>query len=178
MINLMGKYSDRLFNRKKSYRFAGYISYMTGMVYSFVVALLIVNIFDVEWDYAVLKVFAIVFAFDFLREAVRWPFSRLQYEFFAKPVIAEEMIHYLDVFTAEGIKLDDHNSATYDDFLLFSSYHPLLSPDMRVLAAINYGTVISLYSVESSIAERYYKVWCGVVADFMERKSDRFLGNA
>ncbi|MBI5493281.1 MAG: hypothetical protein HY893_10170 [Deltaproteobacteria bacterium] len=177
MINLKEKYGDKIFNRKKSYRLAGYTGYMAGVVYSLFFALLIVKIFDIEWDYAVLKVFAIMLAFDFFREVMGWPLSRLHYEFFVKPVVAEEMRHYLNVLTSEGIKIDNHNSATYDDFLLFSSYAPTLSPDMKVLSAFNYGIVTGLYSVNPSMDGRYYNIWCGVVADYMKRNPDKFLRN-
>jgi hypothetical protein len=80
--------------------------------------------------------------------------------------MVSEIRHYLKVF---GSNVNWDEVGTYDDFLLESAFNETLSTDLRVLAAINYGTIVDAISLSPHFENRSYKLFCQIVPDYITR---------
>jgi hypothetical protein len=91
----------------------------------------------------------------------------VNYRLVLKSVMASEIRHYLNVFK----KKDNwHEVGTYDDFLIEAAFNENLSVNMRVLAAMNYGTIASMMSFIPRFEDRLYRVFCEIVPDYLTSK--------
>ncbi|CAB1084345.1 hypothetical protein D1AOALGA4SA_11870 [Olavius algarvensis Delta 1 endosymbiont] len=62
MINLRTIYGNKVFDRKKAYKNSRYALIVNAIIFDIVFTFLFVKIFDVNWDYAYIKVWAILCA--------------------------------------------------------------------------------------------------------------------
>jgi hypothetical protein len=165
MINLKAMYGDKLFEVKKAYRNTQFIPIATGFMIDIFVAWVIVSVFDISWDLAVVKVFLILLLFGILKHIFSRLIGLLNFKLVLKKAMASEMRHYLKVFN-KNVFWD--RIATYDDFLLGAAYNITLDPEMRVLAGMLYGAKAAEMSITPSLENRYYEVFCEVYPEFME----------
>jgi hypothetical protein len=136
------------------------------------VAYIIVKIFGIRWDYAVLKMYGILVLYDIARPVLMWPITKLNYSVFLKRVILSEMNHYLRVFNTT---LNDDSTYTYDTYLLEAAFDETEDVKMRVLAAINYGAVVDIMSKEPKMDSIYWRVWCEALSKFTKQNPERVL---
>jgi len=77
--------------------------------------------------------------------------------------MANEMKHYLSVFNRD---VNLHEVGTYDDFLLEAAFNQTLPADLRVLAGINYGTVVDTMALSPRLENRYYRLFSQIAPDY------------
>lgn len=73
MTSLKAVYGNKLFDRKTAYANARYIPFVASCLIDIVIALSIISIFDVHWEYAFLKVYGLLL----LCGALKYIFSSL-----------------------------------------------------------------------------------------------------
>jgi len=139
MINRRAIYGNKLFDRKASYKNARYIPFVADVLLDLILAWAIVRVFRVGWDYAFVKVYMILLLYGVLKYIFTSTVDALNYRLAVKNVMTDEMKHYLTVFN-RNVNWDE--VGTYDDFLLEAAFNETLPIDLRVLAGINYGTVL------------------------------------
>src|SRR5437870_4234660 len=71
-------------------------------------------------------------------------------------------LHFLSVFKT---KVNWDEVGTYDDFLLEAAFNETLSGDLRVLLAINYGTIVDTMTLSPHFENRCYKLFCQIAPD-------------
>jgi hypothetical protein len=164
MINLRAIYGDKLFDRKSSYRNARYIPFLASLMLDIVIAFGIIRIFDVNWNYAFIKVYGIVLLYGVLKYVLSTSIDFLNYRVAIKDALSSEIRHYL---SALSINVEWDEIGTYDDFLLESAFNETLPGDLRVLAAINYGVISDAVSIIPHFENRCYKLFCKIVPEFL-----------
>ncbi len=167
MINLRNVYGDKIFNRKIAYRKSQYIPFIANLILDAIVAIFIIWIFGINWEYAFLKVFGTLQIYGVLKLIYEFLFDFINYRLFLKKAIASEIRHYLGVF---NINLNWNEVDTYDDLLLESAFNEKLPLELRILAGINYGTVIDAMSMSRKYENRCFKLFCDIAPDF--RRND------
>lgn len=172
MINLKSIYGNKIFDRKASYKNARYIPFFTGIFLDIVIAWAIVRVFDISWDYAFIKVYAILLLYGILKYIFSSFMGFLNYRFAVKPALASEIKHYINVFKNN---VNWNEVGTYDDLLLEAAFDETSSTDMRVLAAINYGTVVDAMSLDPNFENRSYKLFCELVPDFIKGRGHEHI---
>ena len=166
MINLRAVYGNKLFDRKASYANARYIPFVAGLLLDMVIALAIICVFDVNWDYAFLKVYGLLFLCGVLKYIFSSLIDTLNYRLIVKDAMASEMKHYLHVLNG-NVNWDE--VGTYDDFLLEAAFNEALPENLRVLAAINYGTIVDAMALDPNFENRSYKLFCEIALDFIPK---------
>ena len=167
MIDLKATYKNKIFDRKKSFANSRYVPIVGGIVMDIVIAFAIVKIFNVNWEYAYIKVYIILCFYSFLKYIYLLSVDLLNHKLFIKNALTSEIRHYLDVFDTN---VNWNEVATYDDYLLDAAFNKALSDDLRVLAAINYGTVIDTMAMNPQFENRCYKLFCEVAPEFIKNK--------
>lgn len=171
MINLRDIYGNKILDRKKIYRNVRYIPPLSNLFFNMVIAWIIVELFPVTWDYAFIKVYAILLLIGFSNHIFFSLIDFLNYRLTIKQAIASEMRHYLSLFKNN---VNWNEVGTYDDFLLEAAFNKSLSADLRVLAAINYGTITEAMFLSPHRSEnRFYKIFCELFPDFITKKEQR-----
>ena len=165
MINLRNVYGDKIFDRKASYRNARYIPFMGSLLLDFILAWIIIRIFHVDWEYAFFKVYGILLLSGVLKYAFTSMVDGLNYRLAVKDAMAAEMKHYLSVFNHN---VNWHEVGTYDDFLLEAAFNEALPTDLRVLAGINYGTVVDTMALSPRFENRSYRLFSQIAPDYVE----------
>ena len=170
MVNLKAIYGEQIFDRKASYRNGAFIPFVASILIDVIIAWGIVQVFHVSWDYAFIKVYAILFLFGILKYILSYLIDLLNYKLVMKDAFQSEIRHYLRLF---GGKVDWNGIATYDDFFLSAAFSKTLSPDLRVLAALNYGTIVGLVASSGRYEDRLYWLFDPIAREFLEsRKAD------
>lgn len=164
MINLANVYGDKIFDRKKSYKNARYIPFVGSLLLDVILAWVIIRIFRVNWEYAFIKVYGILLLFSILEYAFTAMIDVLNYRFTVKDAIAAEMKHYLPVFNRN---VNWHEIGTYDDYLLEAAFSQALPTDLRVLAGINYGTVVQTTALSPRFENRAYRLFSQIAPDYI-----------
>lgn len=164
MINLTAIYGNTIFNRKKSYRVTRYIPLIASLIINTAIAVAIIRIFDVNWDYAFLKVCVLLFLFGITSYSLSFLIDLINYRLTIKDVLSSEIRHYLRVFNTN---VNWSEISTYDDFLLEAAFNKALPDNLRVLAAINYGNVADAMSIDPHFENRCYKLFSEIVTDFI-----------
>ena len=118
MINLRGIYGNKIFDRKASYRNARYIPLVAGLMLDIVIAFAIIRVFDINWDYAFIKVYGILLLYGILKHVFLSSIDFINYRLAIKDAVSSEIRHYLSVFNT-NVKWDE--IGTYDDFLIESA---------------------------------------------------------
>ncbi len=167
MINLQKIYGDRIFNRKAAYRKAQYIPFIYGFMIDMVVAFAIIWFFEIEWNYAFIKVYGILLCYDLLKYIFSSFSDYLNYKLWLRKAIASEIRHYLEIFSGN---VNWREIATYDDFLLECTFNENLANDLRVLAAINYGAVANAMLSTQNFENRCHKVFSAVAPEFIQSR--------
>jgi hypothetical protein len=166
MINLRGVYGNKIFDRKAAYANARYIPFVSSCLLDIVIALAIIGIFNVHWDYAFLKVYGLLLLCGVLKYIFSALIDVINYRLIIRNSLTFEMKHYLNLF---NISVNWDEVATYDDFLLEAAFNKALPDDLRVLSAINYGTIIDLMTLDPHFENRSYNLFCKIVPDFLPK---------
>ncbi len=164
MINLRNVYGDKIFDRKASYRNARYIPFMGSLLLDFILAWVITRVFQIDWEYAFIKVYGILLLFGFMKYAFSSMVDGLNYRLAVKDDMAAEMKHYLSVFNRN---VNWHDVGTYDDFLLEAAFNQALPTDLRVLAGINYGTVVDTMALSPRFENRSYRLFSQIAPGYV-----------
>ena len=173
MLTLAQIYGDKIFYRKKAYKKSIYIPFITNVIFDFVLAYAIVEIFEIKWNYAFIKVYGLLLLYGLVKPIVAWPINKLNDKLFLKPAIISEIEHYLGVF---NMQLDDDNSCTYDDYLLSAAFDESQGSKMQVLAAMTYGTVVSAITLYPRMDGVYYDAWCKAVSKYIKDNPGKGTG--
>ncbi len=163
MINLRNVYGDKIFDRKASYGNARYIPFIGSLLLDFVLAWVIIRVFQVGWEYAFIKVYGILLLFGVLKYVFTSMVDGLNYRLTVKNAMAAEMRHYLSVFNRN---VNWHEVGTYDDFLLEAAFNQALPADLRVLAGINYGTVVGTMALSPRFENRSYRLFSQIAPEY------------
>jgi hypothetical protein len=169
MINLKGIYGNKIFDRKASYRNARYIPFIANILLDLILAWVIVYVFDIDWDYAFVKVYLILLLFGVLKYIFTSIFDAINYRLTLKNAMSKEMHHYLTVFDS-NVNWDE--IGTYDDFLLEAAFNETHPTNLRVLAAINYGVVADAMRLSPHFENRLYKLFCKIVPDYIGNRRE------
>jgi hypothetical protein len=164
MIDLKTIYGNKIFDRKASYRNTRYIPFVANLLLDFFLAWAIVRIFHVDWEYAFIKVYAILLLYGVLKYAITSTVDALNYRLAVKSAMAAEMEHYLSVFNRS---VNWHEVGTYDDFLLEAAFNQALTADLRVLAGINYGTIVDTMALSPRFGSRSYRLFSQIAPDYV-----------
>lgn len=164
MINLRTIYGKKIFDRKASYRNTQYIPFLAGLVLDIIIALAIIRIFDVRWDYAFIKVYGVLLLYGILKYIFSSSIDLLNYRLVIKDAMASEIQHYLRVFK-DNTNWDE--VGTYDDVLLEAAFDETVADDLMVLAAINYGTIVGAMSLSPQFEGRCYKLFSKIAPEFI-----------
>jgi hypothetical protein len=167
MINLPEFYGDKIYYPGRILPKAYILQFILWEVFfNFVIAFALTKVFDITWNYAVLKVYGLLFAYGLLKPLISWPFELIYFNLFTQKYLTSEMRHYLKVFS---IPLNRDNASTYDDYLLSAAFSANLDSDLRVLAAIQYSGVVNRMAVKTRLEKDYEKAWLDVL---LERKNE------
>jgi hypothetical protein len=169
MINLRNVYGNKIFDRKASYRNAPYIPFLGSLLLDIILSWVVIRTFQVDWEYAFIKVYAILLLFGVLKYSFTSMVDSLNYQFTVKDAMAAEMKHYLSVFNQN---VDWHEVGTYDDFLLEAAFNQALPTDLRVLAGINYGTVLDTMAVSPRFENRSYRLFSQIAPDYVRNDEE------
>ena len=169
MINLRNTFGDEIFNRKESYRNRRYIPFVGSLFLDFILAWVVIRIFHVDWEYALVKVYSILLLFGFLKYVFTSMVDGLNYRFAVKDAMAAEMKHYLSVF---NLNVNWDEVGTYDDFLLEAAFNQALSTDLRVLAGINYGTVAEVMSFSPRFENRSHRLFSQIAPNYIGKDEE------
>jgi hypothetical protein len=169
MINLRGIYGNKIFDRKTSYKSARYIPYIAIILLDLLLALVIVYIFAIEWDYAFIKVYLILLLFEVLKYIYTSIIDTINYRLTVKDAMSKEMNHYLTVFNS-NVNWDE--ISTYDDFLLERAFNETQPTDLRVLAAINYGVLADTIRLIPKYENRFYRLFCEIAPKYISNKCE------
>jgi len=172
MINLAAMYGDQIFRRKEAYKNAKILTYVFSLIIDLIVAFIIVKVFDIQWEYSILKVYAILIIFGFIKSILSWPIDWLNYILFIKEAMTSEINHYFHVFK---ILLHDDNSSTYDDYLLSAAFDNSIDKRLNILAAFTYAGIVNKYSTEPRMESMYYRAWIKAAEDFIKYNPDRVI---
>jgi len=170
MISLAAIYGEKLFYRKKAYKKVKYIPFIASVIFDFVLAYAIVEIFEIKWNYAFIKVYGLLFLYALLRPIIAWPIDRLNYKLFLKPAIVSEIEHYLHVF---NMQLNDDNSCAYEDYLLSAAFDESQDTKMRVLAAMTYAAVVNIITLYPRMDGVFYNAWCKTISKYMKDNPEK-----
>jgi len=166
MINLANTYGDNLFRRNTVYKNVGYFGIISNIIVSLIFAYFIVRMFDVQWDYAVFKVWFILFLIDSVKGILSWVFNKINYHVNIKQAVESEIRHYLRVFKSP---LNEENSGCIEDYLLEAAFDESLDRKMNILAAMNYTSVVCLMSVDPKWDGYYYKGWLKAAEEYANK---------
>ncbi len=166
MIDLRTVYGNKIFNRKASYKNTRCIPFMANLLLDFILAWAIVYIFHVDWNYGFVKVYAILLLYGVLKYAFTSTVDALNYRLAVKDAMAAEMKHYLSVFDRN---VNWHEVGTYDEFLLEAAFNQALPTDLRVLAGINYGTVVDTMALSPRFESRFHRLFNQIAPDYVEK---------
>jgi len=172
MISLVEVYGDKLYNRKEAYKKSKYIPYISAFIWDIVVAIVAVKIFEINWDYAIIKVYGILFIYSLAKPIMTWPLDKLNYKMFLKDALILEMRHYLRVF---NITLSEDNMCTYDDYLLSASFNNTLEDKEKVLAAITYAGVVHQMATNPRMDSVYYNAWSDTISEYIKDNPGKAL---
>jgi hypothetical protein len=163
MVDLETNYGNNLFS-KKVYKSSKFIPIIASVIIDLIMAILIVAIFGIRQDYAILKVFGLMYLFRLaIRPIAEWPFNKLNIEFFLSKAVTSEIDHYLRVFNTG---LTDDNSGCYEDYLLEAAFNESLDCKMRILAAIQYTKFVNLIEIRPKMDRVFLDAWRKVVRKY------------
>jgi hypothetical protein len=167
---LAAVYGEKIFYRKEAYKEAKYIPFIGGIILDFGLAYAIVEIFQIKWEYAFVKVYGLLLLYDLVKFIIAWPIDKLNYKLFLKPAIVSEIEHYLRVF---NMQLNDDNSGAYEDYLLSAAFDESQGSKMQVLAAMTYGTVVNTITLYPRMDGFYYNAWCEAVSKYIKDNPEK-----
>jgi hypothetical protein len=170
MTSLAAIYGEKLFYRKKAYKKAKYIPFIAAVIFDFVLAYAIVEIFEIKWNYAFLKVYGLLLLYGLVKPMIAWPIDKLNDKLFLKPAIVSEIEHYLHVF---NMQLNDDNSGAYEDYLLSAAFDESQSSKVKVLAAMTYAGVVNIITLNPRMDGIYYNAWCETVSKYIKDNPER-----
>ena len=160
MVNLHSIYGNNLF-LKKAYKSSKYFTMIASVIIDLMMAILIIEIFSIRQDYAVLKVFGLMCLFTLaIRPIVCWPFNKLNIKLFLTKAIFSEIEHYLCVFNTE---LTADNTGCYDDYLLEAAFNESLDCKMRILASMQYARFVHIIEVNPAMDRVFLTAWHNVL---------------
>jgi hypothetical protein len=167
MISLSEVYGEKIYYPERTLPKAYTLQFILWEVFfNLVIAFVLTKVFDITWDYAVLKVYGLLFAYGLVKPVISWPFEVIYFSVFTRKYLASEMRHYLRVFS---IPLNRDNVSTYDDFLLSAAFSSNLDANSRVLAAMQYAGVVNRIAAKPRLEKDYEKAWLDVL---VERKNE------
>lgn len=166
MVNLAQYYGSKFFHRMHVYKNVGYLPVTAKIIASIISVYIIIDVFNVHWEYAFLKVCGLLVCLEMGKSAAVFIANKINYSLFVKKAVDEEVRHYLHVF---NVPLTDDNSGCVEDYLLDASFNKSLEPSMNVLAAINYASVVNMMSFESQFNRYYYNAWLNAIPDYQNR---------
>jgi hypothetical protein len=172
MINLRSIYGSKIFDRKTSYKNVRFIPFVTSILLDIAIAWAIAWAFEISWNYAFIKVYVLLLVYGILKYIISSIVGSLNYRVTIKPALASEIKHYINVFKS-NISWDE--VGTYDDLLLEAAFDETSSPDMRILAAINYGTIVDAMSLDPHFENRSYKLFCEIVPQVIKSNSQEYV---
>ena len=155
---------------KRHIRKRGIFLLIASVIFDLVLAYGIVEIFEIKWNYAFIKVYGLLLLYDLLRPMIAWPIDKLNYKLFLKSAIVSEIEHYLRVF---NIQLNDDNSCAYEDYLLSAAFDESQGTKMQVLAAMTYAGVINLITLNPRMGGVYYNAWCETISKYMKDNPEK-----
>ena len=170
MISLAAIYGEKLFHRKKAYKKTRYFPFIAGVIFDFALAYAIVELFEIKWSYAFIKVYGLLLLYGLLKPIIAWPIDKLNDKLFLKPAIVSEIEHYLRVF---NMQLNDDNSSVYEDYLLSAAFDESQGSKMQVLAAMTYAEVVNMITLNPRMDGIYYNAWCETVSKYIKDNSEK-----
>lgn len=132
-------------------------------------AWVLAQVFSPQWEYPLIYCFLIVQALALLGVIVRWIFEKL---FESKDMMLAESRHYISLYSNHGLDLGD--VSTYDDLHYDAAFSSELPDKIRVLAGINYGSLVGANSVKSGLIDKYDDVFRPYLQEWYDsRRNDK-----
>jgi hypothetical protein len=172
MINLAEHYGDKIFNRKLAYRKAEITGYISAGLVDIVIVIGIIKVFNINWEYAFIKVYGLKIIYDILKPVFTWPIYKFNEKYVLRKLFKQEINHYLQTYK---VPLHEDNTGTYSDFFLYASFNEYLSIDDRVLAAINYGVIVGAASTTPRIGSIIDNAWDEAVPEIIKTNPERYI---
>ena len=166
MSNLAAIYGEKIFHRKKAYKKAEYIPLIGSIVIDFALAYGIVEIFEIKWNYAFIKIFGLLLLYRLALQILAWVIDKLNYKLFLRAAMVSEMEHYLRVFNME---MGD-SIGVYEDYLLSVALDESQGSKMQVLAAMLYGGVMSTIENHPKSEGFYFNAWCEAAPKYIKNR--------
>ncbi len=167
---LASVYGEKIFYRKEAYNKAKYIPFIGGVILDFGLAYAIVEIFQIKWEYAFVKVYGLLFLCELVKPIIAWPIEKLNDKLFLKPAMISEINHYLRVF---NVRLNDDNSGAYEDYLLSAALDESQGSKIQVLAAMIYATVVNIITLNPRMDGIYYDAWGEAVSKYFKDNPEK-----
>lgn len=166
MINLREIYGDEFFDKTTNYNPVKYIPFIAGLLIDLAIAKGIILVFNVQWEFALLKIFLLMELFGLVKQFLLLFARELNYRVFVKKAITREVTHYINVYEDS---IDWGNTATFDDLLLESAFNTDLSIEHRILAAMQYGSLAMLFSTFSWFDDKFYDVYSPIAIQHYDK---------
>ena len=107
MVNLAQYYGDKLFNRNAVYKKSVYLPIAAKITVSVISVYIIIDIFNIQWEYAFLKVCSFLVCLELAKSIAVYIVNKVNYSLFLKKAVDTEVRHYLKVF---NVPFNDNNS--------------------------------------------------------------------
>jgi len=164
MIDLLTHYGKNIFNRGDSQKqaaiFEQYGNIALDLLFKAILSLALIKLLNITLEYAFIKIFAILFLFDFICAILKRIVDGINCKYFLDPAMTSEMEHYLKVF---GNEIDWRSVSNYKDYFCACAFSPAISVDKRILAAINYGQLSELFRHIPRLIDRCYILWSNII---------------
>lgn len=167
MIDLKQVYGNYVFDRKQAYSASGTISFALGLISDLLITWAIVKFLNIKIDHAFLKVFLALQAFGLVRLFYTQVARFLTYKLTLKKTIIAEITHYVEVFKNY---VDWDEAGTYDDFFIDAAFSEKTPEKLKLLAAINYGSILNLFSLSPWVEDIFYKIYCHIRPTYTDQE--------
>jgi hypothetical protein len=167
MIDI-GEVIDKVTQRSPSNNKATLIRMGFSIFVDLLIALVVVILLDrvgIVLEFGLVKVFAAVLLIDLFKHGIDSAAESLSYRFALKNALKDEMKHYMIVLRDDVFWTDPDR--TYEDFLYEIVSNDTNSEKNRLLAAIQYGSVLTTILNNAKYEKRYHKLYLKCVPERM-----------
>ncbi|MBT8334003.1 MAG: hypothetical protein HKP41_16460 [Desulfobacterales bacterium] len=167
MIDI-GEVIEKVTQRSPANYKATVIRWVFSIFVDLIIALVVFILLDrvgIVLEFGLIKIFAAVLLIDIVKHIIDSVGESLSYRFALKRALKDEMKHYMIVLRDDVFWTDPDR--TYEDFLYEIVSNDTNSEKNRLLAAIQYGSVLTTILNNAKYEKRYHKLYLKCVPERM-----------
>lgn len=153
---------EYLFQDSKLNPYLKILSFATSLALEFAIAWVIVAVFDITWDYAVLKIVLVIQLAAVTKLVGKFVVQSLWFHIIGRSLGVRTMRHYIELFAQY---VDWREVGAFEEFLIEAATSETIPDKLRTLAAVLYSETNAGMHANLGFDGRMYSIWLEITDD-------------